>query len=77
MNQEVDAATQAEMAVKLSDNVKDLVRMHLKNALEDPAFTHNLNGYPLAQVVSNHLTGGDYNFQQAVKIAMIHQMNKY
>ena len=77
MNQEVPDEVQAAMSLKLEESVRDLVRKHLKAALEDPAFTHNLNGYPLAQVVANHLTGGDYNFQQAVKTAMIHQMNKY
>jgi hypothetical protein len=73
----VSLEEQAALAVVLDDKISELVRRELKAALEDPAFTHNLNGYPLAQVVSNHLTGGDYNFQQAVKTAMIHQMNKY
>jgi hypothetical protein len=73
----VSLEDQVALAVALDDKISELVRKHLKAALEDPAFTHNLNGYPLAQVVSNHLTGGDYNFQQAVKTAMIHQMNKY
>jgi hypothetical protein len=73
----VSLEEQAALAVVLENKVRELVRRELKAALEDSAFTHNLNGYPLAQVVSNHLTGGDYNFQQAVKTAMIHQMNKY
>jgi hypothetical protein len=75
--EEVDAATQAEMAVKLSDNVRDLVRMHIKEALEDMNFVGSLNSFPLAQSTQRHFNAGDYTFQQAVKNVILTQMNKY
>jgi hypothetical protein len=75
--EEVDAATQAEMAIKLSDNVRELVRMHIKAALEDPTFVGTVYGYHLSQNIMQTLSAGDINFQTAVKQVIANQMNKY
>jgi hypothetical protein len=74
---DVSTEDQAALAIVFEENIRELVRKHLKAALEDPAFTQNLNGNPLAQVVTNHLNGNDYNFQQAVKTVILYQMNRY
>jgi hypothetical protein len=73
----VDGKTQAELELKLSDNVRDLVRMHIKEALEDMNFVGSLNSFPLAQSTQRHFNAGDYTFQQAVKNVILTQMNKY
>jgi hypothetical protein len=75
--EEVDGKTQAEMAIKLSDNVRDLVRMHVKEALEDMNFVGCLNTFPLAQSTQRHLNASEYTFQNAVKTVIANQMNKY
>jgi hypothetical protein len=75
--EEVDGKTQAELAIQLSDNVRDLVRMHLKQALEDPSFMGSLNSFNLSEAAQRHLSPGNINFQQAVKNVITNQMNKY
>jgi hypothetical protein len=75
--EEVDGKTQAEMAIKLSDNVQDLVRKHLKAALEDMNFMVTVNTYPMAEGVLRNLNVSNLNFQNAVKNVIITQMNKY
>jgi hypothetical protein len=75
--EEVDEATQAEMAVKLSDNVRDLVRMHVRAALEDSSFMGTLNNtYPLMDATFRY-AGGNQSFISIVKQAIITQMQKY
>lgn len=74
---EVDAATQAEMALKLSDNVRDLVRKHMKEALEDPEFTQSLHIHHLSKVITHSLNANEYSFQQAVRSVIVNQMNKF
>jgi hypothetical protein len=75
--EEVDGKTQAELAIQLSDNVRELVRKHLKAALEDMNFMATVNTYPMAEGVLRHLNPTNHNFQQAVKTAIVNQMNKY
>jgi len=75
--EEVDDLTQAEMAIKLSDNVRDLVRQHLKEALEDPEFIANVNTYSMAEGVMRNVTASNLNFQMAVKNVILNQMQKY
>ena len=73
----VSLEEQVALAVALDDKISELVRKHLKAALEDPNFILSLNTFPLGQAITRNLNGGDYNFQQAVKTAIIHQINKY
>ena len=75
--EEVDGKTQAEMAIKLSDNVQDLVRKHLKAALEDPNFIANVNTHSMAEGVLRNLNVSNLNFQNAVKNVILNQMQKY
>ena len=74
---DVSTEDQAALAIVFEENIRELVRKHLKAALEDPNFILGLNTFPLGQAITRNLNGSDYNFQQAVKTAMIHQMNKY
>ena len=73
----VDGKTQAELELQLSDNVRELVRKHLKEALEDMNFMATVNTYPMAEGVLRHLNPTNHNFQQAIKTAIVNQMNKY
>jgi hypothetical protein len=73
----VDGKTQAELELQLSDNVRELVRKHLKEALEDPSFMGPLNGYYMSEVTMRNLNPSNHLFQQAVKSVITHQMNKY
>lgn len=75
--EEVDGKTQAELAIQLSDNVRELVRQHLKAALEDMNFMATINGFNLTEVTMRNLNPGNLNFQQAVKHVITNQMNKY
>lgn len=75
--EEVDGKTQAEMAIKLSDNVRELVRQHIREALQDQIFLATINPYLLSEAVLRHLNPTNHNFQQAVKTAIVNQMNKY
>jgi hypothetical protein len=68
---------QADYSLLLDEKVKELVRRHLKEALEDPSFMGGVNSYSLAQAVSRNINAGEYNFQQAVKQVIMNQMNKY
>lgn len=56
---------QAEMAVILSDKVKDLVRTHLKEALEDFGFLYGLDQYPVVNMITSH-----HEFKVALKKLM-------
>ena len=76
-NQAVSTEDQAALAVVFDENIRDLVRKHLKDALEDPTFVGAINGYYLSQTMTRTISAGDINFQQAVKTAIITQMNKY
>jgi hypothetical protein len=60
--EEVDEKTQAELAIKLSDSVRELVREHLKEALQDFRFLHSVYlGYLADELFNNqgrrHLEG--------------------
>jgi len=75
--EEVDETTQAEMAIKLSDNVRDLVRQHMRDALQDQNFLATINPYLLSEAVLQNLNSSNFAFQQAVKTIIANQMNKY
>ena len=71
---EVPLDEQTAMAIKLTDNVRALIREHLLHALEDPAFIAQLNLYPLY----NRITGvysSDSAFRAAVKTALTNILN--
>lgn len=68
---------QAALAIVFDENIRDLVRKHLKAALEDPDFMAGVNSYPLAQSVSRNLNANEYSFQNAVKAVISNQMNRY
>lgn len=72
---EVDAATQAEMALKLSDNVQDLVREHIHKAFSDPIFMDRLTIEFLHHKLEKRSYGGG-NFTRAVRNVIANQMNK-
>ena len=75
--EEVDGKTQAEMAIMLSDNVRDLVRQHMRDALQDQNFLATINPYLLSEAVLQNLNSSNFAFQQAVKTIIANQMNKY
>jgi hypothetical protein len=76
-NQAVSVEDQAALAIVFEENIRDLVRKHLKAALEDMNFMVTVNTYPMAEGVLRHLNPTNHNFQQAVKTAIVNQMNKY
>ena len=67
----------AAMAFVLHGKIEELVRKHMKAALEDPNFMSGVNSYPLAQSVSRNLNANEYAFQNAVKQVIMNQMNKF
>jgi len=73
---EVDAATQAEMAIRLSDNVRDLVRKHMLEAFNDPVFMDYLAIDYLHRKLEIRNYGSG-SFAQAVRGVIAQQMNKY
>jgi hypothetical protein len=73
--EEVDGKTQAELELKLSDNVRELVRMHLRQALEDYGFVSGTSFHSVGMIISP-LVLNSPAFQQAVKNAILTQMNK-
>jgi hypothetical protein len=68
---------QAALAIVFEENIRDLVRKHLRDALEDANFMGTLNGFPMAEAVLRNLHSHNLNFQNAVKSVIINQMGKY
>jgi ribosomal protein S3 len=66
----------ASMALVLHGKIRELVRQHLKDALEDKVFMDQLSPYLLTETVARSLAGGVL-FSQAVKRVIVDQMNKY
>lgn len=73
---EVNGATQAEMAIRLSDNVRDLVRKHMLEAFNDPIFMDHLAIDFLHRKLEIRSYGGG-SFAQAVRNVIANQLNKY
>lgn len=73
---EVDGKTQAELELKLSDNVRDLVRQHMLEAFRDPLFMDHLTIDFLHRKLETRSYGGG-SFAQAVRSVIANQMNKY
>lgn len=70
---EVDLETQAQIAIKLADSVRDLIRKEIKAALEDYTFTADLKYSPaadnLADVVAYKIDAAP-DFGAAVSTAL-------
>jgi hypothetical protein len=76
-NQAVSVEDQAALAIVFEENIRDLVRKHLRDALEDASFMGTLNNtYPLMDATFRY-AGGNQSFINIVKQAIITQMNKY
>jgi hypothetical protein len=68
---------QAALAIVFEENIRDLVRKHLRDALEDANFMGTLNNtYPLMDATFRY-GGGNQSFINIVKQAIITQMQKY
>lgn len=65
----------ASMAVVLHDKVRELVRKHLKEALEDYNFMGNVMSHPLSEAVSRSAYGG-VGFANAVRDVIRQQLMK-
>lgn len=66
MEQEVSGEEQAVMAIKLADNVRELIRSEIRAALEDYGFVQNeINVYRLAQALMPNIIS-DPRFKDAV-----------
>lgn len=77
MEQQVSDEVQAAMALKLADDVRQMIREEIKTALEDPNFVSGLGGYFLMQHLLNQGIGSSNSFIGAVKQVITNQMNKY
>lgn len=73
---DVNMEDQAALAIVFEENIRELVRKHLKAALEDYRFVHEIMIGNLASRLSTHMVM-DGSFKTAVKAAIIEQMNKY
>ena len=76
MDEDVSARTQAEIAVKLSDNVRELVRYHIREALQDHAFIESISNPILLQNAMFSNAAWNSFFVQAVKNILTTQMSK-
>lgn len=52
---ETTAEEQAAMAIKLADNVRDLIRSEVKAALEDPVFLGSMLSYAMVDHLSSQM----------------------
>ena len=71
--EEVADRTQAEMALKLSDSVRELIRNELSMALQDSIYMNKLTYSPASSNLAHAVITGlhsDSNFEAAVKGAM-------
>lgn len=73
--QMVSDEEQAAMAIKLADNVRQMIREEIRAALEDYDFMLSIMGDPLTKVVTRGAYGG-IGFAEAVRNVMRAQMAK-
>jgi hypothetical protein len=73
---EVSPQTQAELELKLSDNVRELIRQHVRDAFNDPVFMDYL-AVDLLHRKLEIRSYGSGSFAQAVRGVIAQQMNKY
>ena len=68
---------QAALAIVFDENIRELVRKHLKEALEDPTFMASMTDtYPLMDAAFRS-AGANHAFIHGVKKAIVDQMHKY
>ena len=75
--QEVSEQEQADMAIKLHENVRQLIRDEIKAALEDYQFMGQLGSFQLGEAI---IRGGVFRssvFRDAVKSVIVQQMQRY
>lgn len=76
---EVTAEEQAQMAIRLADSVRDLVRKEMLAAFDDPSFVSLFeqagNGYFIDRLANKMRLA--IPLQAAIKETIIQQMNKY
>lgn len=75
--QTVSDEEQAAMAIKLADNVRQLIRDEVKAALEDYQFTGNLLGHPMLEAIMRSGAQSSNAFRLAVCAAIQQQMQKF
>jgi hypothetical protein len=68
---------QATLAIVFEDNVRELVRKHLKEALEDHSFMGSISTNALAANVFRGVSPHNIDFNRAVKDVISTQMSKY
>jgi hypothetical protein len=66
---------QAALAIVFEENIRELVRKHLKEALEDWGFLNSVYMHPMAAVILGNLNTSTA-FHNTVKNVIAHQMNK-
>lgn len=76
---EVTAEEQAQMAVRLADSVRDLVRKEMLAAFEDPTFVNQFETGANAYFVDRlaYKLKNSMEMQGAVKQIILNQMSKY
>ena len=76
---EVTAEQQAQMAIKLADSVRDLIRKEMLAAFEDPNFVYHFETCANAYFVDRfaYKLKNSMEMQSTVKQHIINQMNKY
>ena len=76
---EVTEEEQAAMAIKLAENVRELIRDEMKMALQDYAFLNLTNLFNFAERISPLMFSNatvNYAFRDGVKTIVREQMNK-
>ena len=76
---EVTEEEQAAMAIKLAENVRELIRDEMKMALQDYAFLNLTNLFNIAERISPLLftnATSNYAFREGVKTIIKEQMQK-
>jgi len=76
---EVTDEEQAAMAIKLADNVRELIRAEMRVALEDYGFLNHINLFNFSERLSPVLFSNvhlNYTFRDGVKGIIKEQMGK-
>ena len=75
MVEEVDGQTQAEMALKLTENVRELIRQELALALQDSTYLYSITVYNLVHRIAPDIVAST-PFQTSLKEFLANQMRK-
>ena len=76
---EVTAEQQAQMAIKLADSVRDLIRKEMLAAFEDPTFVSQFDQRGIGFFVDRLANRIQHMpcMKETIKQTIIQQMNKY